>query len=345
MSFSQYLRDQGSFFVFYIILMGIVTIMTAVGAESLYEAHNVVYIHTIGLFIVLVYILTGYYRRMSFYRELNDLAGTGHEEFLAAMPKPQNNEQQLYVKLLKKLHDSHVRQLQSLHTEKKDHQDFIASWIHEVKVPIAASRLLMETGGEIRPKSTIDKLEDELDRIENYVEQALYYSRIDSFSKDYFIMEVLLDSLVKKTVKKYAKTFIDKKIRFHMEDTLQAVHTDSKWLRFILDQIVFNSLKYTDPGGEISVRFEEDHKEKRLLIQDNGIGIKEEELHRVFEKGFTGSVGRQYSKSTGIGLYLAKQLALKLDHDLSIQSEEGLHTTVFIHFPKYRNYYPFDYNP
>ncbi|PHD45043.1 hypothetical protein COF67_24865 [Bacillus toyonensis] len=102
-----------------------------------------------------------------------------------------------------------------------------------------------------------------------------------------------------------------------------------------------NALKYVNDGGEIFFRFEEDHKENRLLIQDTDIGIKQEDIHRVFERGFTGSTGRTHTKSTGMGLYLAKQMALKLGHDISIQSPEGKYTRVTIHFPKIRNYHQF----
>ncbi|VTR28276.1 sensor histidine kinase [Actinobacillus pleuropneumoniae] len=213
------------------------------------------------------------------------------------------------------------------------------SWIHEVKLPIAASRLLMENSTGETADSLADKLEDELDKIENYVEQALYYSRIDSFSKDYFITEEPLEAIIKTCAKKFAKTFINKQIRFHMEDISQTIHTDRKWLGFILDQIVANALKYTDEGGNITFTVEEDRKEKRLNIVDTGIGIQPEDLHRVFEKGFTGSIGRSHPKSTGMGLYLAKQLAHKLGHHLSIRSEAGRYTTVTIHFPKTDTYY------
>jgi signal transduction histidine kinase len=124
-----------------------------------------------------------------------------------------------------------------------------------------------------------------------------------------------------------------------MDEGGQLVQSDRKWLGFIIDQIVSNSLKYTGVGGEISFRVEEDGNERRLLIQDTGIGIKPEDIHRVFDKGFTGSNGRSHAKSTGMGLYLAKRLALKLGHDLSVQSEENSYTKVIIHFPKIRNYY------
>ena len=122
-------------------------------------------------------------------------------------------------------------------------------------------------------------------------------------------------------------------------DREKLVHSDKKWLGFIIDQLITNSLKYTYFEGSISIWFEQDDKEKRLMIQDNGIGINVEDINRVFEKGFTGTTGRNHSKSTGMGLYLAKKLANKLGHDLSIQSVEGEFTKVTIHFPKIRNYY------
>src|SRR5699024_7191417 len=119
---------------------------------------------------------------------------------------------------------------------------------------------------------------------------------------DYFISEVSTNQLIKNSVKKYAKLFINKGIHFEMDDTEQLVQSDKKWFGFIIDQLFANALKYTNEGGTITVLFEEDRDEKRLLIQDNGIGIAQEDINRVFEKGFTGVTGRNYVKSTGMGL-------------------------------------------
>jgi signal transduction histidine kinase len=301
--------------------------------------NDVLYTLAVCTFIVMIYLAVGYYYRKTFYRELIELMDSRQEDIIAALPAPQNCEQELYLELIRKLDDQHTAQLQQLHNEKRDHQDFIMSWIHEVKLPIAASRLLMENRMERSADYLIDKLEDEVNKIDNDVEQALYYSRIDSFSKDYFITEIQLNQVVKESVKKYAKMFINKQIRFTMDNTAIFVQSDSKWLSFIIDQIMANSLKYTSNGGEITVKFEEDNREKRLLIQDTGMGIKLEDLQRVFDKGFTGFAGRSHAKSTGMGLYLAEQLAIKLGHELSIQSEEGKFTTVIVHYPKIRNYY------
>ena len=337
MNFIQFLKDKQNFFILYVIIMFFVSLMMFVSVDS--SVSNIIYINVVIFVIVSIYVIIEYYYNRGFYLELNNLVESNHEEFLATLPEPRNNEQQLYLELLKKVNGMYVNRLQKLYNEKRDHQDFITSWIHEVKVPIAASRLLMENSDGRTVESLVDKFEDELDKIENYVEQALYFTRIDSFSRDYFITEVPLNEVIKKSVKKFAKSFINKQIRFHMDDIQQVVHTDSKWLGFIIDQVFSNSLKYTEEGEEISVQFEEDRKEKRLLIQDTGIGIKPEDIGRVFDKGFTGSIGRSHAKSTGIGLYLAKQMALKLGHDLSIQSEEGKYTRCIIHFPKIRNYY------
>jgi signal transduction histidine kinase len=339
MSFLHYIKDKRFFFCLYVIVMLIVSLMMIVNDKKGMAVENLLYTHFICSFFVILYILVGYYYRKSFYIQLHDLIDSEKEDFLAAIPEPQSYEQVLYINMIKKVEVNYAKKLQQLVDEKIDHQDFIMSWIHEVKLPIAASDLLIENSAGKTVEFLVDKFEDELNKIDSYVEQALYYSRIDSFSKDYFIADIQLDQLTKKSVKKYAKLFITKRIHFQMEESQQVIQSDSKWLAFILDQIVVNALKYTNEEGKISVYYKEDTRAKRLCIEDNGIGIKGEDLHRVFERGFTGSTGRNYTKSTGMGLYLAKQMALKLGHDISIQSEEGAYTRVTIHFPKMRSYY------
>ncbi|MCQ6561325.1 sensor histidine kinase [Paenibacillus mendelii] len=340
MSYLQYLKDKRFFFAFYLIIMLFVSLIMLVSANQGHTANNIVYAN-VGCFIfAALYITIGYYYRRAFYQTMNELSGDGYgQAAAAAVPPPQNNEQALYVALIQKLDETNTSQLQKTADEIRDHQDFIMSWIHEVKLPIAASRLLMDNSAGKSVDFLIDRLEDELGKIDNYVEQALYYSRIDSFSKDYFITEVQLSQVIKDSAKKYAKLFINKDISLHINELGQYVHSDSKWLSYIVNQIVANSLKYTPEGGRITVSFEEDGQEKRLLIEDSGIGIKLEDVNRVFEKGFTGSIGRSHAKSTGMGLYLAKKMALKLGHELSVYSEEGDFTRVTIHFPKLRNYY------
>ncbi|GGD66792.1 sensor histidine kinase [Paenibacillus nasutitermitis] len=340
MSFYHYLLDKRFFLGFYVLIMVFISsvMLFSIGdRQPIY--HNIVYANAGCLFFLLVYLAAGYAYRRVFFLELKEWSGENSQHAAASLAEPQNHQQAIYLELLRKLSASHTRDLQESVTEQRDHQDFILSWIHEVKLPIAASRLLMSNSPGKSVEYIVDKLEDELAKIDNYVEQVLYYSRIDSFSKDYFITEVQLGQRIKESVKKYAKLFINKNISLQMNDMQHFIQSDSKWLSYIIDQITANALKYTPDGGAIVFSFEEDNREKRLLISDTGIGISAEDVHRVFDKGFTGTNGRIYAKSTGMGLYLARQMARKLGHDLSIRSEEGTGTEVTIHIPKLENYY------
>jgi len=339
MRFFEYVEEKRYFLILFIIMMLFITLMMMVSSDRDQLISNILYTNLGCIFLATIYIITGYFYHNSFYKQLNELIKSDEKEILEATPKPQNYEQELYMKLLKKVHNNYMDDIEKLHNEKKEHQDFIMSWIHEVKLPITASLLLMRNSAGKTVNYLVDKFEDELRKIENYVEQALYYSRIDSFSKDYFITEISLNQVIRESIKKHSKLFINKHINFTIWDEQRFVQSDSKWLGFIIDQIISNSLKYTNEGGSISFMFEENSKEKLLKIKDTGIGIKPEDIGRVFEKGFTGSTGRNYSQSTGMGLYLAKQMVLKLDHNISIQSEVGKYTKVNIHFPKVADYY------
>jgi signal transduction histidine kinase len=341
MSFLEYMKDKRYFWVFYFVIMTFVTLIMFLGGSRQEVGSNILYINITCFFFAVLYTTIGYFYRRNFFQQVTDVIESQYEDISAMLPKAQNYQQKRFLDLLKKIHHDYTNELRTLYDEKREHQEFIISWIHEVKLPIAACHLLIENSDEQSVEILADKFEDELNKIEDYVEQALYYSRIDSFSKDYFIKEVHVNQIIKNSVKKYAKLFISKGIHFNLESKEQYVQSDSKWLGFVIDQIIANSLKYTDENGKITIQFDEDSKEKRLIIEDNGIGIKPEDLNRVFERGFTGTIGRNYAKSTGIGLYLAKQLANKLGHDISIQSEEYCYTRVIVHFPKMRNYYKF----
>ncbi|MBB6734359.1 sensor histidine kinase [Cohnella zeiphila] len=336
MTFGSYLRDRLSFLLLFAAVMAFVGLMMALTSVDII---NVMYTLIVCCLMTAIYLIAGYFRRRPFYRELEDRVRERQPDVSVGWPAPLTAEQALFMDVLRLTQENHHEHTRKLQQEIKDHQDFILSWIHEVKLPISASRLLLERNSDEAQEELADRLEDELDKIDHYVEQALYFSRIDSFSRDYFLTEVLVPAVVKGSVKKYAKLFIARRIRFRLQEGDLSVHSDAKWLGFMIDQIMANALKYTPEGGEIAAGFEEDDREKRLTIADTGIGIAPEELARVFEKGFTGSNGRSRgAKSTGMGLYLARQMALKLGHDLSVQSEVGAGTRLTVHFPKFRTY-------
>ncbi len=232
---------------------------------------------------------------------------------------------QLYIEELRK---QHIHEMNRVQERQQEHYDFIVSWFHEIKTPIAVLRLLQQTDMDA------DSLREEIAKIENYVDQALYYAKLDSFNQDYAIQNCDGIQISKEIVKAHSKTFFSKKIRISLQAETLVVQSDPKWLLFIVNQLITNSLKYTENGGEITISTCETPQEKQLLIRDNGIGISQKDLPRIFNRGFTGETGRTFALSTGMGLYLAQQLSNKLGHYITCTSEVGVYTQCILHFPK-----------
>lgn len=247
--------------------------------------------------------------------------------------RPLSMEAAAYREALDQMERRHIQALNEAKAQQLEHYHFVVSWFHEIKTPISVLRLMQQT--QIDPAS----LEEELTRIEHYVDQALYYAKLDSFSQDYEIGTVTLSPFMKGIVRRHAKAFISRKIRidFRMEQTL-SVQSDPKWLRFIVDQVMTNSLKYTGENGEIIIATRATPQEKQLVIRDNGIGIDAKDMPRIFNRGFTGTNGRRsQAKSTGMGLYLAQELSGRLGHYMTCSSEAGSYTEIVIHFPKHHD--------
>lgn len=205
-----------------------------------------------------------------------------------------------------------------------DLMDYYTLWAHQIKTPIAASSLLV---GEIEDKKVKNQLEQELFKIESYVNIVLQYLRLESFHEDLVLKKENLEDLVKEIVKKYAIFFIQKGLSLHLHDLDRTIITDRKWFVVILEQVLSNSLKYTSQGG-IEIYFQED----TLYIKDSGLGIQDADLLRVFERGFSGYNGRLTQQSSGLGLYLSKKIADELGHQIGITSQVGQGTTVMISF-------------
>lgn len=338
MKFTKYLADRKFSIIFFILLMIFISSVIYLDGTVKVNLGNIVYINLVSFSFFTIYLAVKYLYYRNYYESLSYIIENEREEIINRLPKPKSYEQVLFHDVLIHLYNEQSSKIQRLYEQKKEHEEFITSWVHQVKTPLAVSRLLMERNSSSPYMDILNSLEEELDKIENYIEQALYQTKIDDFSKDYLISEVELERLVKDAVKKQAKTFINKKISIEINNTALAVTTDKKWLAFILDQILSNSLKYTSIGGKIKVYGLIEAKVQKLVIEDSGIGIKPEDLNRVFDKGFTGFNGRENYKSTGIGLYLSKKLARKLGHDITIKSKHGEYTKVTIIFPKLSDY-------
>lgn len=233
--------------------------------------------------------------------------------------------------VLRELSKSMHENVKHYRTEQEEYREYIEMWIHEIKTPIASSRLVIENNYN----DVTRKIDYQIDRIDNFIEQVLYYTRSDEVSKDYIIKELELDSIVKKVVKKNYRDFISKKIKLEIEEIKETIYSDSKWVEFIVNQILVNSVKYTkEKEGVIKISANSQGNSVVLIIEDNGVGIIERDLDRIFEKGFTGENGRRFGKSTGIGLYLCKRLCDKLGLGLKLESKLNKGTKVRIIFPR-----------
>ena len=280
-------------------------------------------LYAVGLCVLLgaVCLVSGFIRYYKRHREMlrilenvqilsGELEGgkTLAEEDLTAM-----------VKKLKRLLDESET---ARRDDAKESMDYYTTWVHQIKTPISTMKMMLE--GEDSEESR--SLLSELFRIEQYAEMALSYIRLGDDSSDYVFKEYDLDGIIRDAVRKYAPQFIRKKIGLNYGGTDVKVLTDEKWLRFVIEQVLSNSIKYTREGSvTITVT-----PEKVLKIADTGIGIAPEDVPRIFEKGFTGYNGRSDKKSTGLGLYLCKTACSRLSHKISAESEPGKGTVISI---------------
>lgn len=237
------------------------------------------------------------------------------------LPPPENLIEEDYRQLIRALGEEKQRQASAMDLRMSDMQDYFTLWAHQIKTPIAAMRLILQT----KPENSATEIEGELFRVEQYVEMVLNYLRLDSDSTDFVFRTCALDDIIRQCVRKYAKQFIRKRIRLEYEGTALQVLTDEKWLCFVIEQILSNALKYTSAG---SIRIFT--QGETLVIADTGMGIAPEDLPRVFEKGYTGYNGRTDKKATGIGLYLCKRILNRLGHEISISAQVGKGTRVSI---------------
>lgn len=284
----------------------------------------VVYAMILLTVVCLVYMAYDFY---DFYKRWCGLVRAEKNLFacLGELPESRTPLEETYQNLIWELQREKDEMAAKQEQEYKNMVEYYTLWAHQIKTPIAAMRLLLQDG------SVPDKekeLEQELFRTEQYVEMALHYLRLGDMSSDLLVKQYDLYEIVKQALRKYAAVFIYKRISLDMEEFHCNVITDEKWLQFVLEQLLSNALKYTQKG-KVSVYLDGKFP-KTLVIEDTGAGIREEDLPRIFERGFTGYNGRDDKRSTGIGLYLCRRILQRLGHPIRIESKKGMGTRVFI---------------
>ncbi|MCI9365392.1 MAG: HAMP domain-containing histidine kinase [Clostridia bacterium] len=270
-----------------------------------------------------------YYQKL--YNNLNDL----EEKYLITevIEMPEFMEGKILKNTLEEVDKSMAENVNRYKYILEEYKEYIELWIHEIKIPIAASKLIVENNKNEVTRS----INEELDKVENYIEQALFYARSNTVEKDYYIRKSNLKEIVNESIKKNKSILIQENISINIHDMDLDVFTDNKWIVFILNQLIQNSTKYMKQEGrkEIEMYAKQGNERVILYIKDNGIGIKKGEITRVFEKGFTGTNGRILNKkSTGIGLYLCKKLCDKLGIRIELNSVQNEGTEIRLVFPQ-----------
>ncbi|NFT05574.1 MULTISPECIES: sensor histidine kinase [Clostridium] len=253
----------------------------------------------------------------------------GVEEKLDNLPENKSLIEKDYQSIIISLHKNTLELEHKVNSNYSEMIDYYTMWVHQIKTPISALYMILQSMDSSEYKKIMNQ---ELFKIEEYVEMVLNYLRLESMSDDLRLEEYCLNEIVHDVVKKYAVIFINKKISLDLEELDYKMITDKRWINFVLEQILSNALKYTN-NGKISVYMDKKRTDT-LIIKDTGIGIKKEDIFRVFERGFTGYNGRMNKKSTGIGLYLCKEILNNLSNKIFITSEVGKGTEVAIDFSR-----------
>lgn len=333
-----WLRDRYKAVCLYVSAAAVFYLLAALyGYEQM--CRNMRYAVLLAAFFGSLYALADYWNYKARCRALF-LALEKEGERADALPPARSLPESLYRSLLED-EERKERNLLTRYDEKqRDQADYYTLWTHQIKTPIAALRLLLRDGegtGSGQEETDRRRALEELFKIEQYAEMALYFARLDSLSSDFLFKECDVQEIVKQAVRKYSVLFLRSGLSFRMEEfTIRAV-TDEKWLGFVAEQVFSNALKYTRQGGIAIYGADAEGNRKQgsvsyLVIEDTGIGIRKSDLPRIFERGFTGYNGRLDRKSTGLGLYLCHQIMRRMSHTIRVESVHGQGTKVILGF-------------
>lgn len=296
------------------------------------ETSAIAIIDFIWVIVIAVVFAVDYYNRKKYYRNIYRVLNELDKRYLIAeVIRPTHRlEDRLNHDILRLSNKSVIEDVNKVNSQLLEYREYIEAWIHDVKTPLTAVGLICENNKD----ENFRKIQAELEKINNLMEMVLYYARVDNANKDFIVKTTDIKELVINAVRQNKVYLIQNNMQVEVELEKTLVHTDEKWVMFILSQLIINCIKYKkDNKGIITFRMENGENKYSLVIEDNGIGIKKSELKRIFEKGFTGTNGRNSNKSTGIGLYLCKKVCDKLEIGITCESLENEYTRMVLTFP------------
>ena len=322
----RYWKNRIPFLLTNLVCMAALTVFLLVCGNSV---SAVLLILMVWAVILLAGLFLTYWKRKRQMQKLLDMAGQLSERYLISevMELPEQAEDQVYYHLLKMAGKSMLEQIGEVRRERLEYKEYIEQWIHEIKTPITAMKLLCENHRTDWTKELLLELE----KTNRFTEQAPYYARSEHTEQDYSVREMPLSQVVHQAIADNKYLLLQSGVRLEVEEMEDTVYSDEKWVRFILNQLIANAVKYRSgqPVFRFSTRRQQD--QVILMMEDNGIGISPADLPRIFEKGFTGQNGRMVQQSTGIGLYLCKRLCDKLGIGIAAESS-GQGTAISLAF-------------
>ena len=330
MSIIEFIKERMIFLIINLIMFLLVAILMKIVKVSI---NIILILFLIWFGPILIYMFLEF---IKYRRYLNNLINTVENldrKYLLpeVIEEPRFQEARIINDVLKQCNKSMHEKVKHYKDEQIEYREYIETWVHEIKTPIASAKLILENDNS----NLSERINYEMKRVEGFIEQVLYYARSSDVSKDYIIKEFSLRSVVMKSVKSNSRDFINKNIKLDIIGIEGNISSDEKWVEFIINQIIINAVKFSIPNeGKVSIYSKVNENNIILTIEDNGVGINEKDIDRVFEKGFTGENGRKFGKSTGIGLYLCKKLCDKLGIGISLNSKENIGTKVNIVFPQ-----------
>ena len=316
--FGRYLKDRLFFIMIYV-----VSVLICLCVFKLYnlELEAFAYAFMILCVLLVVCFLFDYYKYYKKHQTLLTLRSNSNVS-LSCDLQDSSLIGEDYHEILVAMKEYHDQYVESSESKMHDLEDYFTMWVHQAKLPIAAMKLLLEDENLSRSEIKLQLL-----RMDQYTDMVLAYLRLNSTHTDFLFKELELDDLIRQSIRRFSTEFIRKHIQLSFKETGDVILSDEKWLVFVFEQILSNSLKYTNENGLISIYMKSKHI---LVIEDNGIGISASDLNRVFEKGYTGMNGRSDKTASGLGLYLCKNILDMLNHKIRIESSVGKGTRVFL---------------
>ena len=337
MSLFKYLKDSFRTILCFLLMILVINLILISSTDLNKSILDIFYINMLVFLIFIGFLIIGYIRWKSTYKELKNALNV-QEKIDTYLPEGEKLEEVLMREITDFKNKEKLEEVRVLKKDLDEINDYITKWVHEIKIPMSICELIADKIEDEGLHNMSRELRQEVERINLLINQVLHTSRASSYSQDFIVEEVNLGALVKSVIKNNINSFLSKRIEVEIGNLDFNIFTDSKWIYYILEQIINNACKYVDVRGKIEISAMENDESVILSIKDNGMGIPAKDMNRIFDRGFTGDNGRKTRKSTGMGLYICKKVADKLNINIEVSSQVSKFTEFRIIFYKLSDY-------